>query len=49
MLSDQFTLRHIGPRQPEIDKMLEKIGVGSMDELVSKTIPSSIIKKVLAP
>ena len=45
MISDHFSLRHIGPRQPEIDEMLEKIGVGSMDELVSKTIPSSIIKK----
>ncbi|MEN8204133.1 MAG: glycine dehydrogenase (aminomethyl-transferring), partial [Bacteroidota bacterium] len=45
MRSDQFSQRHLGPRQPEINEMLEKIGVQSMDELVSLTIPSSIHKK----
>jgi len=45
MKSDSFSLRHIGPRQPEIKEMLEKIGVGSVDELVEKTIPSSIYNK----
>jgi len=42
MRSDQFSQRHLGPRQPEINEMLEKIAVQSVDELVAKTIPSSI-------
>ncbi len=45
MKSDPFSHRHMGPRQPEIKEMLEKIGVGSIDELVEKTIPSSIYNK----
>jgi glycine dehydrogenase len=44
MKSDLFSQRHLGPRQPEVNEMLEKIGVNSVDELVSLTIPSSIIK-----
>ncbi|MEN8226572.1 MAG: aminomethyl-transferring glycine dehydrogenase [Bacteroidota bacterium] len=44
MKSDHFSLRHLGPRQPEIKEMLDKIGLGSVDELVEKTIPSSIFK-----
>ncbi len=42
MISDNFILRHLGPRKPEIQKMLDKIGLSSMDELVQRTIPSSI-------
>ncbi|MEN8157875.1 MAG: aminomethyl-transferring glycine dehydrogenase [Bacteroidota bacterium] len=42
MKPEKFSLRHLGPGEPEIDAMLEKIGVGSVDELVEKTIPSSI-------
>ena len=45
MRSDQFSQRHLGPRQPEINEMLEKIGVQSVDELVSHTIPASIYRK----
>ena len=45
MNSDPFSFRHIGPRQPEIKEMLDRIGVGSLDELVEKTIPSSIYNK----
>ena len=45
MKSDRFSLRHIGPRQPDIKQMLDKIGLGSIDELVEKTIPSSIFNK----
>jgi glycine dehydrogenase len=44
MKADQFSERHLGPRQPEIDLMLDTIGVGSMDELMSLTIPASILK-----
>lgn len=34
--------RHIGPRKEEIAKMLKTIGVSTLDELIDKTIPSSI-------
>ncbi len=44
MKSDQFSQRHLGPRQPEIEKMLNTIGFGTMDELVAKPIPASILK-----
>ncbi|RLD71665.1 MAG: glycine dehydrogenase (aminomethyl-transferring) [Bacteroidetes bacterium] len=43
MNSDQFSERHLGPRQPEIDLMLDTIGVASVDELVARTIPASIL------
>jgi glycine dehydrogenase len=45
MKPDHFSHRHLGPRQPEVNAMLEKIGVSSLDELVQKTIPSAIYKK----
>jgi len=37
-----FTQRHIGPRESDINKMLLEIGCSSIDELVEKTIPSDI-------
>ncbi len=43
MLSDKFANRHIGPRDNELPGMLEKIGVGSLDELIEKTVPKSIM------
>jgi glycine dehydrogenase len=39
---DHFAYRHIGPRPEEIEIMLEKIGVKSLDELIEKTIPHEI-------
>lgn len=42
MNTDTFTNRHIGPREFEIDTMLEKVGVSSIDELINETIPASI-------
>ena len=39
---DIFTNRHTGPREKEIEPMLKRIGVGSLDELIDKTIPGSI-------
>jgi glycine dehydrogenase len=39
---DQFTNRHIGPRKNDASLMLEKIGVGTFEDLIDKTIPSSI-------
>ena len=42
---DQFTRRHIGPREADAASMLGKIGVSTIDELIDKTIPSSIRMK----
>ena len=42
MATDRFILRHIGPRDHEINEMLTKIGVNTLDELISMTIPESI-------
>ena len=39
---DQFTNRHIGPRQDDAAVMLGKIGVRNMKDLMDKTIPFSI-------
>jgi len=45
MNADQFSERHLGPRKPEIRLMLDTIGFRSIDELVSRTVPASIIKE----
>jgi glycine dehydrogenase len=37
-----FTRRHIGPSREELDKMLDAIGVDSLDGLVDEAIPSHI-------
>lgn len=42
MKTDSFTLRHIGPRQEKIQEMLNTVGVSTIDELISKTIPADI-------
>jgi glycine dehydrogenase len=42
MKSVNFTQRHIGPRENDINKMLSEIGCSSIDELIDKTIPSDI-------
>ncbi len=42
MATDMFVSRHIGPRDHEIDIMLKRIGVGSLDELIDQTVPQSI-------
>lgn len=44
MKSDLFSQRHLGPRRSDIKEMLETIGVGNMDELVSQTIPLAILR-----
>jgi glycine dehydrogenase len=40
---NEFTSRHIGPRQHEIDEMLKVIKVNNMNDLIRKVIPSDII------
>ncbi|MCB0762081.1 MAG: aminomethyl-transferring glycine dehydrogenase [Flavobacteriales bacterium] len=48
MSSVNFAARHIGPRKEDLNHMLETVGVGSLDELIDKTIPSGIrLKKDL--
>ncbi|HPS72626.1 MAG TPA: glycine dehydrogenase (aminomethyl-transferring), partial [Bacteroidales bacterium] len=42
MIKDDFTLRHNGPQPEDVDKMLQTIGVATLDELIDKTIPASI-------
>jgi len=42
MITDNFIKRHNGPREEEVEMMLSKIGVSSLDELIEKTVPSSI-------
>lgn len=49
MEMEQFKSRHIGINSEEEKKMLEVIGVSSIDELIDQTIPSDIrLKKPLA-
>jgi glycine dehydrogenase len=43
MTTDTFSSRHIGPNAEETSKMLEAIGVSSLDELISQTVPSQIL------
>jgi glycine dehydrogenase len=40
--SSQFAARHIGPNEAETNEMLHEIGVGSVEELIDKTIPQGI-------
>jgi len=37
-----FADRHIGPRPDELARMLDTIGVGSLDELANRAVPASI-------
>ena len=42
MKTDSFALRHLGPRENDLPKMLETIGVETLDQLIYETIPSDI-------
>lgn len=42
MKMEQFKNRHIGINEADKKKMLESIGLSSMDELINETIPSNI-------
>ncbi|HWE91235.1 MAG TPA: glycine dehydrogenase (aminomethyl-transferring), partial [Pseudonocardiaceae bacterium] len=43
-----FADRHIGPRPDELARMLDVIGVGSLDELAERAVPASIRDRELA-
>ncbi len=42
MSSTNFAARHIGPRNEEVNEMLQAIGVKSIDELIDQTVPATI-------
>ena len=42
MKTDSFALRHLGPRETDLPKMLETIGVETLDQLIYETIPTDI-------
>jgi glycine dehydrogenase len=42
MKTDSFALRHLGPRENDLPKMLETIGVETLDQLIYETIPTDI-------
>lgn len=42
MIKENFSSRHLGPRESEYAEMLSKIGVSSVDELVNQIVPESI-------
>ena len=44
MKTDLLACRHIGVNKADAEVMLRKIGVGSLDELIDKTIPANIRK-----
>ena len=41
----EFQPRHIGPNEKETIQMLKAVGVGSLDELMERTVPSNIRMK----
>ncbi len=40
--ASEFQNRHIGPTQAETEEMLKTIGVGSIEDLISRTVPENI-------
>lgn len=44
---ETFADRHIGPRPADVEKMLATIGAASLDDLVSQTVPDSILDTAL--
>ena len=42
MKTDAFALRHIGPRENDIQHMLKTIGVASIEQLIYETLPDDI-------
>jgi glycine dehydrogenase len=42
MKTDSFAYRHIGPRHHDLEDMLKEVGVNSLEELISETVPAGI-------
>lgn len=48
MKTDAFALRHLGPRETDLNHMLQTIGAESLEQLIYETIPDDIrLKKPL--
>jgi glycine dehydrogenase len=43
--TDHFVNRHIGPNEEQLAEMLKAIGVNSIEELISETVPANIRRK----
>ena len=41
---DRFAPRHLGPRCKDVPRMLEKVGISSLDDLTTRTVPASILR-----
>ena len=42
MKTDAFALRHIGPRETDLQHMFKTIGVSNMEQLIYETLPDDI-------
>ena len=42
--TDEFIQRHIGPDESQQREMLELLGVSSLDELITSTVPANILR-----
>ncbi|NWJ51600.1 MAG: aminomethyl-transferring glycine dehydrogenase [Bacteroidetes bacterium] len=42
MITNNFVDRHLGPRPEEVELMLKKIGVSSIEQLIDETVPAAI-------
>jgi len=40
---DRFAERHLGPRDSDLHEMLATVGVKSLDEMTTKTVPANIL------
>lgn len=43
--TDHFVNRHIGPDENQTAEMLKAIGINSLEELSSETVPANIRRK----
>lgn len=41
-MTETFVQRHIGPDEKDVAAMLSQLGLGSLDELIEKTVPAAI-------
>jgi glycine dehydrogenase len=44
-MTEDFTRRHIGPETEEVHEMLSTLGVDSLDQVIDKAAPQSILQK----
>ena len=44
-MHEDFVRRHIGPDEQSLQQMLAALNLSSLDDLVNKTVPASILSK----